>query len=217
MALRLVWSQPHVPSPAARFRAAMSLWADETAQELADQQNHLRHAMTIKPLNAEKPALTHARLLDVLSYDPLTGLFTWLKSTSGRKCIGNVAGNVNIVHGRRQIRIDGRLYFAARLAFLYVNCQWPEGEIDHRDADKLNDRIDNLRDVPGYVNRQNHVRPYSNNKAGVLGVVPAVSGRFHATIRASGKQRHLGTFDTAEAAHGAYVDKKRELHEGCTL
>lgn len=36
-------------------------------------------------------------------------------------------------------------------------------------------------------------------------------------IFADGRTRVLGTFETPEAAHTAYVAAKRQLHEGCTL
>jgi hypothetical protein len=38
-----------------------------------------------------------------------------------------------------------------------------------------------------------------------------------ARIAINGHQINLGRFRTAEAAHAAYVDAKRRLHEGCTL
>lgn len=41
--------------------------------------------------------------------------------------------------------------------------------------------------------------------------------KFVARIYVDGKETNLGTFDTAKAAHDAYVDAKKALHAGCTL
>lgn len=38
-----------------------------------------------------------------------------------------------------------------------------------------------------------------------------------AYITESRKRRCLGCFDTAEAAHAAYIKAKRELHPFCTI
>lgn len=38
-----------------------------------------------------------------------------------------------------------------------------------------------------------------------------------ARIIANGKTHHLGSFDTPERAHAAYLTAKRKLHDGCTI
>lgn len=38
-----------------------------------------------------------------------------------------------------------------------------------------------------------------------------------ALIRAGTHRRFIGTFETADLAHNAYLAAKRELHPGCTL
>jgi hypothetical protein len=66
------------------------------------------------------------------------------------------------------------------------------------------------------VNRQNVRKARRNNKTGVLGVQRR--GRRFISAVVLNRRRYLcGTFDTAEEAHAAYVIKKRQLHEGCTL
>ena len=112
--------------------------------------------------------------------------------------------------------IKGRNVKAHRLAWALTTGSWPIGEIDHVNGIRNDNRIVNLRVVDRQTNTQNIRRAHSRNKIGLLGVSEQ-SGRFKARIAVAGKHTHLGTFDTAEAAHAAYVAAKSVLHKGSTL
>jgi hypothetical protein len=114
------------------------------------------------------------------------------------------------------IRLEGAPCQVHRLAFLYVTGSWPSGFVDHINGNPLDNRFCNLRDVPKAINCQNLRRALSNNKCGLLGASPR-HGKWAATIMSKGVRIHIGTFNTPEEAHAAYVSKKRELHPGCTL
>ena len=47
--------------------------------------------------------------------------------------------------------------------------------------------------------------------------VPWNNGRWVASIRADGRQQHLGTFDTEEAAARVFDEKAKQLHANPTL
>ena len=161
-----------------------------------------------------KSNLTLERLKELLHYDPETGIFTWRVSRRHRVQAGDVAGSQS---GRYiGIRIDYVLYYAHRLAWFYVHGEWSKIDIDHKDLDKTNNRIDNLRDVTRTVNKQNRQQAQPNNKLGILGV-RFHDGGFQARINVNGKDRHLGSFRTKEEASNAYLKAKRELHEGNTM
>lgn len=157
-----------------------------------------------------KTDLTAERLRDALSYNLDTGQFVWRLKTNKRIRVGAAAGSE--FRGRIQIKLDGVTYRAHRLAWLWVHGEWPKLEIDHINGDPSDNRIANLRDVPPVINRQNQRRAQRRNHLGVLGV-----GRFRGGYRARIDHRHLGTFETIEAAQAAYVKAKRETHQGCTL
>ena len=158
--------------------------------------------------------LTQARLKDILHYDAETGVFTWLVRPNNRIRIGDIAGRFN---GRStMIRVDGVSYFAHRLAWLYMTGAWPINQIDHIDGNPLNNRIVNLRDVTQSVNMQNLRRAQSRNKSGVLGV-SLDRGRFRASIDIDGRTTYLGYFSSPELAHVAYLNAKRQHHDGCTI
>lgn len=92
----------------------------------------------------------------------------------------------------------------------------PEHFIDHIDGDKSNNRLANLRDVCRSVNGQNQRKAMRDNKSGKLGV-SVIGARFRALIVVDGKQRYLGTYDDAEAAHEIYLAEKRKFHAGCSI
>jgi len=159
--------------------------------------------------------LTVARLRELLAYDPEAGVFVWLVGR-GRAAAGAVAGTL-ARDGYLRIGVDGQGCAAHRLAWLMHYGEWPTGQIDHRDGCRTNNRIANLRDVTTSVNNQNQRKARADNKScGLLGVT-ANCGRWMAQIQVDRKKRRLGLFDTPERAHAAYLEAKRELHEGCTI
>lgn len=158
--------------------------------------------------------LTAERLSEVLAYDQSNGAFTWLVKVSGRR-VGDKAGGID-EHGYIRIVVDGLRYKAHRLAWLYVNGDWPGGDIDHINGDRSDNRISNLRDIPHAANTQNRRKAHKNNGTGLLGA-HRDRNSFKSSIHSDGKQIFLGMFDTAEEAHQAYLKAKRRLHEGCTI
>lgn len=73
--------------------------------------------------------------------------------------------------------------------------------IDHIDRDRLNNKRNNLRAA---THQQDLINRYLNNKHKFTGVWKN-GNRYSAHIRINGKQTHLGTFDTPEEAHEAYI------------
>lgn len=150
------------------------------------------------------------RVLELLSFDPKTGLFTWKVATRNTKP-GELAGHVCRVHGYRLIGIDRRVYAAHRLAWLVTVGCWPSGPIDHINGDRIDNRIANLREATPSENLQNQEFPRGSNPH--LGVSWQKSrGKWRADICVNHQQRFLGRFDTQEEARVAYLDAKRALH-----
>lgn len=161
-----------------------------------------------------KPMPDHSYLVNQIHYSQETGVFTWKVRRKGRyqdESVGSLQKN-----GYLLITIDGVRYFAHRLAWYWVTGEDPACGIDHRDGAGTNNRFSNLRPGDQLLNVQNQRRPRSDNSSGYLGVSP-LGKRFSAQIHHLGKKHHLGVFDTAIAAHDAYVTEKRRIHAGCTL
>jgi len=159
---------------------------------------------------------TLARVREVVEYDPRAGTFTWRVRTSIRIMPGAIAGTKKADSGYVLVGIDGVQYRAHRLAWFMMTGDWPSGDVDHINGVRHDNRWSNIRVVTSAVNGQNRRRAQRDNRLGVLGVFQCKK-RYQAQVKLNGVVTHLGTFDTPEQAHEAYVEAKRRLHEGCTL
>ena len=142
-----------------------------------------------------------------LDYDPATGEFHW--SASVRVCGGKRAGKTDL-RGYRHIKLMGRSYLAHRLAWLYVMGEWPVDQIDHINGDRADNRFCNLRLATHAQNMQNRAIG-KNNTSGFMGV-KFRRNKWRAEIRAFGNIRWLGSFNSPEEAHAAYLDAKQSMH-----
>lgn len=135
--------------------------------------------------------ITQKRLKELLYYDLKTGIFTWRVSPNNRIPKGKEASCISQT-GYITICIDRSQYLAHRLAWLYVYGNFPENIIDHINRNRLDNRIENLRDVSYTCNSRNR-KKYKNNKSGVSGVSFNVDKlKWHSFIRINNKQVNLG-------------------------
>lgn len=158
--------------------------------------------------------LTAERARQVVSYDPTTGVMTWTESKNWRRKVGGIAGTKSNQHGRTYVvvSVDSKSYRAHRLAWLLVHGRWPNGDIDHKNGDTLDNRLENLRECTRAENLWNMKRPDRNN-SGVKGVHwDRRDQRWVATITVRGTVHCLGYFrDKADAA-SARAKAATELH-----
>lgn len=162
--------------------------------------------------------LTFTRLRELVEYDPATGKFKHIRMRSGVKHPNRMAGCYSKALGYVLIRLDRRLYYAHRLAWLYVHSEWPFDEIDHINGDRSDNRISNLRCVDRKTNQENIRSAPSTSASGFLGVMfDTQKQMYRSSITADGKRLHLGFFATPEEAHASYLTGKRLLHKGCTI
>lgn len=153
-----------------------------------------------------KADLTAARLRELLTYDPGTGIFCWRVQRSN-VAAGTIAGNRR-QDGYLDIRLDGKLYRSHRLAWLYMTGHWPANLIDHKDRNPSNTKWENLREATCMQNRQNQkIRKDSNNK--YKGIERHSSGLWRARIRIHGKTIILGYFKTEADAFAARIDGEK--------
>lgn len=159
------------------------------------------------------------RLREALHYDPLTGIFTRIKTSQPSRWCGKPAGSYNKV-GYCYINILGGLHLAHRLAWLYMHGEWPNGSVDHINGNPSDNRICNLRVASHAENMQNLSRAKRGSASGVLGVHKKSRNAvkpWSASITINRKKIHIGCFDTVEKAHAAYVQAKRKLHPAGVL
>lgn len=147
--------------------------------------------------------LTHDALTEHLSYDPDTGLFTWLVPRPRGIKVGTVSGRIT-QSGYVQIQLFHRRYQAHRLAWFYHFRCWPQFMLDHINGDGTDNRISNLREATNSLNQANRKR-LSTNTSGSRGVTwHKQCGKWQAAIKVNGSNIHLGLFENLNDASEAY-------------
>jgi hypothetical protein len=148
------------------------------------------------------------RILNALSYDPETGVFRWLTPGPGKRADG-IAG-AKMPTGYVHISFERKLYYAHRLAVLFMTGKMPETEVDHANGVRSDNRWSNLRACTTHQNAQNLSQVKRKHDL-PMGVGKNGSG-FHAQIRVGGVSHYLGTHRTPEDAHHAYLQAKAKWH-----
>jgi len=143
-------------------------------------------------------SVTQDRLKELLDYSPDTGVFVWKVDRKAVKA-GDVAGKRHH-SGYWNLFVDGKWLMAHRAAWLYVHGVWPDGDIDHINRIRDDNRLCNLRTANRAENCQNQPTR-RNNRSGVTGVLwHKAAKKWVAQISIDRKLRHLGVFDTKELA-----------------
>lgn len=148
-----------------------------------------------------------------LDYDAETGVLKWkpvdhANSLGGaevwnKKFAGKRAGWVSGNRGYRAVAFNNRCYPEHRIIWLHVYGRWPEGDVDHINCVKGDNRLENLREASRSENSANRPPPKSN-KSGVKGVhFDKGRQKWMAYIKKNWKRHHLGRFDTMEEAIAA--------------
>ena len=171
------------------------------------------------------PHLGAKTLRELLDYNPDTGVLVWkpralswfrsgkysaerICATWNSKHAHKEAGSIN-PDGYRCVTILGRTYAGHTVAWKIHTGQEPEGEIDHENGRRDDNRIVNLRDVSRSLNTQNQ-RKYRTNTSGHVGVKwSAKMQKWEAQI-GSQPRVYLGIFDNLEAAVAARKKAERE-------
>ena len=152
-------------------------------------------------------ALTAAEIRQLFTYDPETGEF---HHRSGFRA-GRKAGCVKR-DGYVLIGVNGTRYAAHRLAWLHHYGEHAPIGIDHRDRDRTNNRIDNLRLATDSQNQHNRV-VQKNSSTGIKGVTYwKPTGKWWARIKVKGNRLSLGHYATIEDAASAYRKAALQYH-----
>ena len=154
-----------------------------------------------------KDRTTFERVRECLEYDSATGWFTWTMEAPCRRHRGARAGCATR-NAYKVIGLDGRSYCAQRLAWLLHYGRWPDGEVDHINHDKHDNRIANLRDSTKSQNQTNR-----NQKETALprGVKLTKCGTFRAVVNKDGRRMYFGTHATVDEAAAAAAMGRRRL------
>jgi HNH endonuclease/AP2 domain len=98
-----------------------------------------------------------------------------------------------------------------RAAWLLHFGRWPTAGLDHKNGDRADNRIDNLREADQSDNRQNLGKRTAVGR--LRGTTRKADERWIAQIRPPGGVTiYVGTYATEEEAHAAYCSAKKILH-----
>lgn len=75
------------------------------------------------------------------------GVLVWSCKTKGRRKNGEKAGCINKNTGHLCVEIDGKNYKASHLVWLLNNGQHPEYRLEHKNGNKLDNRIENIKEI----------------------------------------------------------------------
>lgn len=135
-------------------------------------------------------------LNEYLNYDPETGLLNWKKRTGPRCKIELPVGALSD-KGYLRFNFQGKQFMCHRAIWIMVHGKI-DGQIDHINGIKTDNRIVNLRDVSQHLNMRNRVR-YKTEHIGPVGVYKTRHGRYEARI----SDEYIGTYLTEAEAHAA--------------
>jgi hypothetical protein len=122
---------------------------------------------------------------------------------------GKQAGSLDVTY--LKVELFGKKYKVHRLIWLMFNEKEPEKLLDHIDGDKLNNRIENLREADYVTNGMN--RKSHSNKSLPKGVTYVKNkNRFVARIMTNGKSIYLGWFNDVDSAKIAYDNASVMYH-----
>lgn len=158
--------------------------------------------------------ISQEELLELVEYKD--GKLYWKVSRKGqKKSIEEELGFINNT-GYKRVRIGRELYLIHRLVWLYHYGYFPENDLDHINRNRLDNRVENLREASRQCNVRNScIR--SDNKSGIKGVSFSITkGKWIAQIQANGIVQHLYVgHDLSEAVAHRLAAEQALSWSGC--
>lgn len=142
--------------------------------------------------------MTQSELTELFEYKD--GNLLWKISRGNRAKIGSVAGSYDNSTKYRQVRLNKKKFYIHRLIWIYHYGEIENiYQVDHKDRNRLNNNIDNLR-----------LLTEKQNKTNVMGSgVYKVGNKYMSSIGVDGKSKYLGIFKDEEDAKNKYTEHKK--------
>jgi len=142
-------------------------------------------------------------------FDYKDGELFW-KVNKGNRKIGDKAGSINS-NGYSHIKIDFCLYKTHRIIFMLNHGFMPKF-IDHINGNKIDNKIENLREATSSQNNQNS-QLRKDNKIGIKGVSFCnVHNKWRVAINVYGKQKSIGYFKDLELVELVAIEARDKYH-----
>lgn len=158
----------------------------------------------MKGIRRKKCNLSADLVRELFLYDPLTGKITRRIKRGFRWLEGEEVGSVS-ESGYRYVSVNSVLYLAHRIIWLYIHGYIPDCDIDHKNRNRDDNRLENLREASRGQNNINSGLQ-KNNTSGFKGAYyDKRRNCWYAEIWVENKKKFLGRFSTASDAGAAYV------------
>lgn len=167
--------------------------------------------------------LTQEIVRELLDYDPETGVLTWKprdvkwfkddnRYTAEQCCrrwnskwANKTCGYLQNHYGYTIVTIDSKKYYAHRIIWLFVFGDFPKFQIDHKNGNRSDNRLRNLREVTNQQNSMNSTI-YKNNTSGRKGVwMEKSTGLWVSQIKMDGKRLVVYRGGDLTEASEAYI------------
>lgn len=134
---------------------------------------------------------------------------------AGKKARGKQAGAVTH-YGYWNVGVSengvAKKFLAHRIIWFLAYGHWPDGEIDHVNGNRADNRLSNIREASHSENACNS-KMRSNNSSGTKGVYFNKSvGKWQSQITVDGKHTYLGLFTDIADAKNAVMCAREKLH-----
>jgi hypothetical protein len=134
-------------------------------------------------------------------------------SISNSTKVSDIAGGTDRTTGYLRISVDGCRYYCHIIAWAVHYGIWPNSQIDHRDGNRKNNSITNLRLATQTQQNANAGlrKSSSSGKKGVWWC--SYTNKWRAGIRKDGCNIYLGRFFDKELAHSAYCKAASDMFD----
>ena len=144
-------------------------------------------------------------------FDYRDGNLYWKNTKSNRVVKGSVAGGL-CKKGYFRISINYKHYYNHRIIFLMFHGYLPK-LIDHKDGNRLNNKIENLRQATFAENLRNS-KLRKNNTSGVKGVSwSKLHKKWRVAVMLNGDTYRLGLFKDLELAQLVAEEARNKYHK----
>jgi hypothetical protein len=139
--------------------------------------------------------------------------FKYSESARGLELIEPKRASCAHPSGYRTVCVDGHSNLSEhRLVWLMVHGEWPDGEVDHINGDKEDNRINNLRLVDRKTNALNRGAS-KKSTTGIAGIYPDKNnGNYVVRLRHNGKTAYFGGFKTIREAYARLCDVSYRIY-----
>lgn len=167
-------------------------------------------------------SLTPDQIKALIAFDPETGELSWLPRPVGMFANAKSWKTWNTrFSGRPALAAKNGGYghgcilclkaSAHRVAWAIAHGEWPTGQIDHINGDRMDNRISNLRDVSRNENQRN-MKLSRRNTSGTTGVCfDKAARKWRVRIGGRSNARDLGLFSDRGAAAAARKSAEKDL------